>query len=136
MERVFVYGTLLTGLPNHGWLRGARSLGRATTEPVFALYDLGRYPAALTGGDTALQGEVFDVDAAGLARLDILEDVPALYTRALIPVVVSGSHRRVMAWAYTLAAPLPPGVVSIPDGDYAVWVRAGHGVATADPDAD
>ncbi|MCB9532025.1 MAG: gamma-glutamylcyclotransferase [Myxococcales bacterium] len=136
MDRVFVYGTLLPGLPNHGWLRGARSLGPATTERSFALYDLGHYPAAVTGGDAALRGEVFEVDAAGLARLDILEDVPALYTRALVPVVVSGSHRHVTAWVYTLAAPLPRGAVPIPDGDYAAWIRGGHGVARADPDAE
>jgi len=82
---VFVYGTLLRGQVNHRLLSGARLLGPHRTEPCFTLYDLGAYPGVARGGRTAVAGEVYEVDQAGLLRLDRLEDYPRLYNRILIP---------------------------------------------------
>ncbi|EXJ15740.1 gamma-glutamylcyclotransferase family protein [Imhoffiella purpurea] len=84
-HRVFVYGTLLRGDVNHHLLEGAEFLGPHRTAPCFGLYLLGAYPGIARGGTTAVRGEVFRVDGAGLRRLDHLEDYPRLYDRQRIP---------------------------------------------------
>lgn len=84
LRRVFVYGTLRRGGRNSAILRQARYLGPLTTRPTFTLYDLGAYPGAISGGCTALEGEVYEVGQKLLQRLDVLEDVPYLYDRVII----------------------------------------------------
>jgi len=78
---VFVYGTLKRGRSNHRLMRGARLLGTHVTDPRFTLIDLGGYPGAVEGGETAVHGEVYRISTPLLARLDRLEDVPVEYTR-------------------------------------------------------
>ena len=77
MTRVFVYGTLKRGYANSGWIRLQRFISEAETLPVYRMYDAGGYPALVLdeGGGVAIQGELWDVDAAGLARLDVLEGI-------------------------------------------------------------
>ena len=75
--RLFVYGTLKRGGSNHGCMTGQRFIGMALTEPRYRLFDLGGYPGMVlneTAG-LAIEGEVWEVDEAGLRRLDELEDV-------------------------------------------------------------
>jgi gamma-glutamylaminecyclotransferase len=84
-HQIFVYGTLLRGEINHHLLADAEYLGPHRTAPCFALYLLGAYPGAVRGGMTAIVGEVYAVDRAGLQRLDRLEDYPQLYDRKLLP---------------------------------------------------
>src|SRR5262245_65772470 len=81
---VFVYGTLLRGEQNHGLLLGARCAGAARTRAAFAMFDLGGFPCIVRadrGGGEPVTGEVYEVDAATLARLDALEDAPRWYRR-------------------------------------------------------
>ncbi len=78
---LFVYGTLRRGEPSHSLLAGARFVGTAQTEPRYELVDLGEYPALVEGGDTAVVGELYDVNHEMLVQLDIYEDVPTLYER-------------------------------------------------------
>lgn len=82
--RVFVYGTLLSGEPNHLALEGARLVGHARTTPRFVLHNLGPYPAMVAGGTCAVVGEVYEVSPAILARLDRLEGHPRFYQRTAI----------------------------------------------------
>jgi gamma-glutamylcyclotransferase (GGCT)/AIG2-like uncharacterized protein YtfP len=91
---VFVYGTLLRGEVNHGLLHGAELLGAHRTEPRFTLYRLGAYPGLAAGGNTAVHGEVYRVNEAGLRALDQLEDYPRLYDRVQIPTPYG------RAWVY------------------------------------
>ena len=49
---VFVYGTLMTGEPNHRLQAHAQRLGRASTESAFPLGDLGAFPPWSRGWDT------------------------------------------------------------------------------------
>jgi gamma-glutamylcyclotransferase (GGCT)/AIG2-like uncharacterized protein YtfP len=83
MHRMFVYGTLMRGEPNHRLLAAARFLGAAKTAPGYRLFDLGACPA-MTTGDQAVDGELFEVDAETLARIDRLEGHPTYYVRLAI----------------------------------------------------
>ncbi|MCP3104545.1 gamma-glutamylcyclotransferase [Myxococcus sp. K15C18031901] len=82
--RVFVYGTLIRGQPNHPRLRGARFLGPTLTPASFSLFDYGPFPALAAGGQTTVVGEVYEVDALTLAALDRLEGHPHFYERTSI----------------------------------------------------
>jgi len=95
-SRVFVYGTLLRGHPNHGHLRGAPFLGPHVTGPAYTMLHLGGYPGVRKGGRTAVTGEVFRVSRATLARLDRLEDCPRLFVREPIDTPYGS------AWIYLL----------------------------------
>ncbi len=70
---VAVYGTLKRGLRNHHWLDGAEFVGTDILTSV-TLYDIGPYPGARAEPSRGVEIEVFRVDAAGLKRLDYLED--------------------------------------------------------------
>ena len=79
--RLFVYGTLLSGEANHPLLAGAELVGEARTEPAFDLVSLGAFPAMVRGGETAIAGEIYEVDAQTLEALDRLEGHPSFYRR-------------------------------------------------------
>ncbi len=85
-HHLFVYGTLKRGQRNHGLLADQPFVGEAVTEPLYRLVDCGRYPALVedAASGRAVRGEVFLVDDATRARLDLLEGVPHLYQ--LLPV--------------------------------------------------
>ena len=73
---VFVYGTLKRGGENHEWIEDQRFVAEARTRPVYRMYDLGGYPGMVRATDgLAIQGEIWQVDDPGLARLDVLEDI-------------------------------------------------------------
>ncbi|WP_105903592.1 gamma-glutamylcyclotransferase family protein [Vibrio gangliei] len=92
-HHVFVYGTLRQGKSNHGLLNQSELLGVITTEPLFDLFDLGPYPAAIEGSRT-LVGEVYRVDDLTMAQLDELEDYPVEYDRKQIDTPFG------LAWIY------------------------------------
>ncbi|XP_022224544.2 putative gamma-glutamylcyclotransferase CG2811 isoform X2 [Drosophila obscura] len=88
--RVFVYGTLKSGEPNHHWLTKkengqARFLGRGTTAVKFPLVVGTRYNIpfllARPGDGHNIQGEIYEVDEAMFSKLDQLEDYPNYYDR-------------------------------------------------------
>src|SRR5512133_2641098 len=112
---VFVYGTLLSGEPNHRLLSRAKRLGEVKTLPLFELRSLGAFPGLIALGNTAVLGELYEVDVETLRSLDALEGHPSFYRRACIaldsgalveayllrpsqvrhmPVIVSGSWRQ------------------------------------------
>ncbi len=76
MTRIFVYGTLKRGRSNHHCLEGQRFVAEAHTQPIYRLYDMGGYPGMIRDDNgVAVEGEIWEVDAGGLARLDVLEDI-------------------------------------------------------------
>lgn len=88
--KVFVYGTLKRGEPNHHWLTRkengiARFVGEGTTVERFPLVVGTRYniPFLLDkrGEGHNIRGEVYEVDEKMFANLDILEDYPVYYDR-------------------------------------------------------
>ncbi len=91
---VFVYGTLRGGEVNHYLLETARYCGPHTTQPIYKMFSLGAYPAVVGGGPDRIWGEVYQVDARTMSRLDGLEGYPVAYKRKLIPTPWG------MAWIY------------------------------------
>ncbi|UVH55186.1 gamma-glutamylcyclotransferase [Variovorax paradoxus] len=75
MPHVFVYGTLRRG--------GRNDIARYRPTPVLVgeasiagtLYDLGAYPGVVLGGVGRVKGEVYVVEPAVEAALDVLEEV-------------------------------------------------------------
>ena len=83
-RRLFVYDSLLAGEPDHELLSGARALGPAATKAEFQLVDLGPYAAIVRAGSTSIVGELYALDAAALARIDVRREVPILFRRESI----------------------------------------------------
>lgn len=111
--RVFVYGTLLSGEPNHRLLTAASLVGEARTEPAFELVSLGAFPAMVAGGRTAVAGEVYEVDAGTLTDLDRLEGHPRFYQRRRIRLEDGGE-----VLAYVLTADQAMGRPAIASGNW------------------
>ena len=101
-ERVFVYGLLRQGERLDHILAGLPRTGPFRLDG-YALYDLGRYPAAVDGPGT-LVGDLCELPhAAVLAALDEAEGVhgdPPLYRRE--QVMVDGQP----AWIYVYDRPV------------------------------
>ena len=121
---LFIYGTLMPGLRLEAEMNGARFLGAAQVPG--RLVDVGRYPGLLHG-EGVVTGEVYEVDDAHLARLDVVEGlVPgnraaSQYWREEV-TVASGplQGRRVQTYVYKQAA---QGCIAIPHGDYRRYIR-------------
>ena len=82
MNLVFVYGTLLKGLSNHGYLANAQYLGKKIVHGL-KMYNLGPFPACVKSGNNHdfVHGELYQVDDATLNMLDRLEGHPHMYQR-------------------------------------------------------
>lgn len=129
-DRVFFYGTLMTGFDRRR---------RAGIDPMLAfvgrgriqaaLFDLGIYPAAVPDPDGVVWGEVYraiDLEGA-LTGLDDIEgyrpDDPesSLYLRVDVPVVYEDGSSE-PAWVYFYNAPLGR-AERIASGDYLEHLR-------------
>lgn len=75
--RIFIYGTLMRGRGNAGYMAGQDFIGQASTEPCYRMVDCGGYPGMFFVNESgvSVRGEVWDVDESCRARLDVLEDV-------------------------------------------------------------
>lgn len=138
LHRVFVYGSLMSGLGNHHLLGSARfkglrnqprHLGRCRTARRWTMIDLGAFPAVLEGpdGPGRVAGELYAVEADTLADLDRLEGHPDFYRR--IRVTILGET--IPAWMYVL----PPGRArdadEVPSGDWRAHLARRAGEASS-----
>lgn len=74
MHKVFVYGSLLSGMGNHPLLEKSKLLGTTASPKGFSMIDLGYFPGVIEAPDEgSVLGEVYEVDDATLLRLDRLE---------------------------------------------------------------
>lgn len=117
VRRLFVYGTLMRGGHHHDVLEGARFVGANATVPEFDLVFIDYYPALLRGGRTAVVGEVFEVDATMLQRLDALEEVPDYYLREPVKLA-DGSE----ADSYVMPRARALNATPIPSGDFRLHI--------------
>ena len=73
---VFVYGSLKRGYALHDLLDGQIFLGCASSEPLYRLFDCGRYPGLVKATDGgSIQGELYQVDEKCLQKLHEAEGV-------------------------------------------------------------
>ena len=74
--KIFVYGTLLRDQGNWSWaLQDQTFICEAETESNYTMISLGGFPGVLEDGDTAIKGEVFEVDDTRMPDIDRLEGV-------------------------------------------------------------
>lgn len=109
---LFIYGTLMRGEANHGWMGDAVWLQDVQTEPCYTLNwsSLGPYPGLRAGGTTAVHGELYAVTAARRAILDAFEDHPQLYERRPVALAgLVGAEAYFLVHAEHVAAPLVTG---------------------------
>ena len=80
---LFVYGTLKRGDCRHVALAGQYFQAEARTAPCYRMFNVGNYPALVESPNgLAIEGELWQIDAACLARLDEVEGVAeGLYER-------------------------------------------------------
>jgi gamma-glutamylcyclotransferase (GGCT)/AIG2-like uncharacterized protein YtfP len=112
-RHLFVYDAMLSGEPEHGLLRGAACVGTARTEAAFHLVDLGAFGALVHGGSAAVAGEIYAVDRATFAMIDVRREVPILFQRCAVRLE-DGS----LADAYVLAPEQVQGRRRIPSADW------------------
>jgi gamma-glutamylcyclotransferase (GGCT)/AIG2-like uncharacterized protein YtfP len=93
--KVFVYGTLKKGKPNHRIIQHCK--GSKAYAPGIDLFAGPSFPFAKRGSRIAI-GEVYEVDQETLVRLDHLEGHPTFYQREKTNVLINGS--RSQAWIY------------------------------------
>ena len=106
MNLIFVYGTLKHGGHNHHFMVGQTFVGNARTSPGYTLYDLGGYPGLVAEPEDSdgVSGEVWTVDDACLAGLDVLEGpAEGLYRRAAVPLLAPYDAKRVEAYYYLMS---------------------------------
>lgn len=138
MARVFIYGTLKQGQPNHKVLLDdtngcATFQGRGHTVEPYPLVIAGEhnipYLLNLPGHGHCVVGEIYAVDEQMLHFLDEFESCPDMYQRTLVRVVVfewEGAHdtpnetpaanRTVQCFVYSTAT-YPPEWVHLPYHD-------------------
>lgn len=101
-QRVFVYGTLKSGMYFHdAYLGGDKSnfVGPAVTTKDYTLYVRGLPFMVRETSDTGVKGELYEVDESVLASLDELEGHPIFYKRDIIEVN-DKDGKKVLAWGY------------------------------------
>lgn len=106
LHRVFVYGTLKRGFPNHHYMDGATFIGTGRTVEAYPLVVGGQfftpYLMPEPGVGHRVRGELWDVPEAMMPALDELEGVhlPNGYRRQLIRVEPDGCGALCEAWTY------------------------------------
>jgi gamma-glutamylaminecyclotransferase len=105
-QKVFVYGTLKRGFPNHTYMQGATFIAEAATVDPYPLVVGGQwftpYLMPEKGVGHRVRGELWDVPEAMMPALDDLESthLPNGYWRHRIAVMPAGAHEAVEAWVY------------------------------------
>jgi len=95
---VFVYGTLMGGEANHGYLENSDFLGNAVAEG-YEMYDCGWYPAIIPG-DGLVIGEVYSVPVEDIPSIDALEGEGSLYVKKCEKITLNGESTFAFVYVY------------------------------------
>lgn len=112
MNLVFVYGTLKQGFPNFSVNEGKRYKGVFETQCAFPLYLVGeRFTPWLVlskGQGMPIKGEVYAVNKATLASMDLLEKTaePDGYRRVITRVICQKTNEQLDVFVYGKAPEL------------------------------
>ena len=85
---VFVYGTLMSGEGNHGYLKNSTCIGSAVIEG-YDMYNVGWYPAIVAGDGLAVGG-VYSVPVCDIPSIDSLEGEGSLYAKRCERIILNG----------------------------------------------
>jgi len=93
---LFVYGTLKSGFSRNIYMKEQRYLGTAITTPEYGMFAYGGYPALLNktladaagvSAESAVYGEVYEVNDECLVQLDLVEGVEDdLFSRQVVNI--------------------------------------------------
>jgi len=102
---LFIYGSLKRGQKSHHFLADQEFRGEASTMPLYRLHGLGWHPGMVLDQDAGLdvQGELWAVDDATLAKLDEYEGVPSWFVRE--DVAVRDCFETVQAYLFNGSVP-------------------------------
>jgi len=87
-RQVLVYGTLMKGESNHGYLENSTYLG-TTLLAGYDMYDVGWYPAIVEGKGLAVC-EAYQVPLEDMPAIDALEGEGSLYTKKCERITLNG----------------------------------------------
>lgn len=106
---VFLYGTLKSGQPNHHFITSDPTAKLLMDDAYVqgTMYDMGPYPGIDPKSPGMSIGEVWDVSAHTLSRLDQYESHPTFYVRQEVPLL--GCTATWQVWAYFLPRDRMPG---------------------------
>lgn len=96
-RKVFVYGTLINGEANHGYLENSIFLAKATIDG-YDMYDVGWYPA-IVAGDNLIIGELYQVPLSDMPSIDMLEGEGSLYVKKC-ETVTDSEGNETLAYVY------------------------------------
>ncbi|MCA9624771.1 MAG: gamma-glutamylcyclotransferase [Myxococcales bacterium] len=118
-HRLFVYGNLLPGEPEHHLLSESEHkaqiehVGPARTASGHKLVERGTFAALVVGGLDRVVGELYLVPTQVLGKLDLAKEHPRLFERRTI-TLEDGSE----AQAYTLSVEQARGLRRVRHGDW------------------
>lgn len=109
LTTLFVYGTLKRGCRRHSLLADQQFLGLARTVPRYRLYRRDAFPCLVEDDQgVAIRGELWQIDAAALARIDEYEGAPELFRR--LPIALETQATQAHAYFYN------GDITGLPDG--------------------
>uniref|UniRef100_A0A023F7A0 Gamma-glutamylcyclotransferase family protein n=1 Tax=Triatoma infestans TaxID=30076 RepID=A0A023F7A0_TRIIF len=107
-SKLFVYGTLKKGEPNHHCFKSengfSRFIGNGATVKKYPLVIASKYNIPFLidspGQGYKVRGEVYEVDEKMLHYIDIFEEHPSFYVRRLEDININGEINQ--CWSYFL----------------------------------
>lgn len=96
-RKVFVYGTLMKGETNHGYLERSTCIGKATIKG-YEMHDVGWYPA-IVPGDNLIIGELYQVPLSDMPSIDMLEGEGSFYAKKC-ETVTDSKGNKTLAYVY------------------------------------
>lgn len=118
---VLVYGTLRNGEHNHHYLANAELITMLRM-PHFSMVSLGAYPAVYpSDSSTGILCELYKIDEATFADLDMLEGYPIFYKRTQVKLMLTADQPLIHAWIYHMDEQQLAHKIPIKNGDWVAF---------------